>query len=108
MDGTELQVCRHPAGAPEVRSVAVLCVAVQPVVDELLPLRKRGRLPGIEAKRDAGVGDLALFDHMGRTEPAYGIGIRLRGLAPADFPPLSQKRCENLVGFAVFLGDPTG
>jgi hypothetical protein len=88
MDGAELQVRRHPAGALEVRTVAVRAIAIKSVVGERFPMPQRRLLADIEAKRDTRVGDLArAHAQLRRIDPASGIGGRAGRLSPALFAP---------------------
>ena len=104
MDGAELQVRRHPAGALQVGPVAVFVVACQSVVHERLPKLARRALTGYNIERGTGIRDPALFDPQRRwIEPACGLGARFRRRPPADLAPLAEKRCEHEVGGAVLL-----
>ena len=109
MNGAELQVRGHPAGAGQVGPVAVLRVAVDAVARRTTstarappPRRRRGRV----RRRDRGCRTL---DALGPAAPDRASapirGPVLRRVPPVGVPPALQERGEHFVGSAVVFGD---
>ncbi len=108
VDGAELQVRRHPAGAVEVGPVAVLVVVGESVPNKLLPLTPGCGFPGGQLQLDPGVGNGHAAGDLFGIYPLRRFRAGGRRRPPAVLAPRAVEGGEDLVGRAVVLGDPAG